>query len=33
MEIEINQKHVGGTVWRALVCVLAATLATAVGRA
>jgi predicted N-formylglutamate amidohydrolase len=30
MELEVNQKHVGGRGWRALVAVLAATLATAV---
>lgn len=30
MELEINQKHVGSRGWRALVAVLAATLATAV---
>ncbi len=30
MELELNQKHVGGRGWRALVAVLAATLATAV---
>jgi len=30
MELEVNQKHVGGRGWRALVAVLAKTLATAV---
>jgi predicted N-formylglutamate amidohydrolase len=30
MELEVNQKHVGGRGWRALVAVLAASLATAV---
>ena len=30
MELEVNQKHVGGRGWRALVAVLGATLATAV---
>jgi predicted N-formylglutamate amidohydrolase len=30
MELEVNQKHVGGPRWRALVAALAATLATAV---
>jgi predicted N-formylglutamate amidohydrolase len=30
MELELNQKHVGGRGWRSLVAVLAATLATAV---
>jgi hypothetical protein len=30
MELEVNQKHVGSRGWRALVAVLAATLATAV---
>jgi predicted N-formylglutamate amidohydrolase len=30
MELEINQKHVGGRDWRALIPVLGATLATAV---
>ena len=30
LELEVNQKHVGGRGWRALVAVLAATLATAV---
>jgi predicted N-formylglutamate amidohydrolase len=33
MELEINQKHVGGAGWRALVAVLGATLVTAVARA
>ena len=32
MELEINQKHVGGARWRALVAVLGATLVTAVER-
>ena len=32
MELELNQKHVGSAGWRALVAVLAATLATAVDR-
>jgi predicted N-formylglutamate amidohydrolase len=32
MELEINQKHVGTRGWRALIGVLAATLAAAVGR-
>jgi predicted N-formylglutamate amidohydrolase len=31
MELEVNQKHVGSRGWRALVAVLAATLATALG--
>jgi predicted N-formylglutamate amidohydrolase len=33
MELEVNQKHVGGAGWRALVSVLAATLQAAVARA
>jgi hypothetical protein len=33
MELEINQKHVGTRGWRALVAVLAATLAVAADRA
>ena len=33
MELEINQKHVDGTDWRALIAVLGSTLATAVERA
>jgi predicted N-formylglutamate amidohydrolase len=32
MELEVNQKHVGGRGWRALVAVLAATLVTAVAK-
>ncbi|HEX7235389.1 MAG TPA: N-formylglutamate amidohydrolase [Gammaproteobacteria bacterium] len=33
MELEINQKHVGGAAWRAFVAVLGATLVTAAERA
>jgi predicted N-formylglutamate amidohydrolase len=32
MELELNQKHVGSTGWRALIAMLGATLATAVDR-